>query len=285
MPFVPDMSEPALQIVAEAPPAPRRSVLRRWLDLLWSEWFAHNRLLFFFLALWLGVVWFVPLFAHPLWILAIGPIVAVVAGPVLGGSDILRGCEEYFMAFPVRRSERFLSRALLGGVAVVALSLASALSLVNNLSDVLLRVFISTGLPQTNVTQPGLLYGLVLAVPFAAFCLSFSTACLAPTRTLALVSWLWGALGALAVLRLGLYIEESKYEKFDGRFATPILIMISVASMFIASRLYSRKEAAAGTTPLRVPLSGWIWLLVLAAASLATGLLVEWFASNVARLF
>jgi hypothetical protein len=210
-------------------------------------------------------------------------MVAIVAGPVFGGSDVLHGCEEYFMAFPIRRKERFLARALLGGTAVLALSLASALSLVNNLSDVLLRVFISTGLPQTNVTQPGLLYGLVLAAPLAAFALSFSAACLAPTRTLVLVSWLWGALGALAALRLGLYLEEAKYEKFDGSLVTPLLVTISIVSLAGALQLYARKEAAAGTTPWRVPLSGWIWLLIMVAASLATGLLLEWFASNLGR--
>jgi hypothetical protein len=64
---------------------------------------------------------------------------------------------------------------------------------------------------------------------------------------------------------------------------TPLLVTISIVSLAGALQLYARKEAAAGTTPWRVPLSGWIWLLIMVAASLATGLLLEWFASNLGR--
>jgi hypothetical protein len=254
------------------------------LDLIWSEWFAHSRLLLFFLVLWLAVVWFVPLFAHPFWILAVGPVFAVVAGPIIGGADILQGCEEFFMAFPVSRQERFWARATLAGVGVLALSLASGLSLVNNLSDVLLRVFADSGVPQASVPQPGLLYGMISIVPVAAFALSFSVASLAPSRSLVLVSWLWGVLGSMTVLRLGIYLEERRYDKFDGRLTLPLMAAVTVLTLTLGARFYARKEATASSEPLRISLSWWLWMLGLIGACLAVGLLLEWFADNVMRL-
>lgn len=280
---MPSGSGPQFRIVTGST-AIRRSSWRRTLDLFWSEWFAHSRLLLFFLALWLADVWFVPLFAHPFWILLIGPLFAIVAGPVFGGADVLQGCEEYFMSFPVTRNERFWTRAALGGFAVLILSVASALSLVSNLSDVLLRVFVDSGVPQPTVPQPGLLYGMISIVPITAFVLSFSVASLAPTRTLVLVSWLWGTLGSLAALRVGIYLEELRYEKFDGRLAIPLLIGVCVAVLTGGSRLYARKEAATSAVPLRISAAWWLWMLILVGACLAMGFLLEWFASNMMRL-
>ena len=37
-----------------------------------GEWFAHSRLILGVVLLWLVAVWFLPIFAHPSWILALG---------------------------------------------------------------------------------------------------------------------------------------------------------------------------------------------------------------------
>jgi len=66
--------------------------------LLWCEWYAHSKLLLFFLAAWLACVWVLPLYANPAWILLFGALYALVAGPIYGGSDTIDGCEEFTFA-------------------------------------------------------------------------------------------------------------------------------------------------------------------------------------------
>jgi hypothetical protein len=98
------------------------------------------------------------------------------------------------------------------------------------------------------------------------------------------MSWLWGTLGSLAFLRMGIYLEELRYEKFDGRLALPLLICICILSLTGGARLYAQKEATASTTPLRISAAWWLWMLTLVGACLAMGFLLEWFASNMMRL-
>ena len=122
-----------------------------------------------FLVGWLAVVWFLPLVAHPLWILAHGLAYAVVAGPALGGSDVIRGCEEFAFAGPVTRGQRYVARLLLGGATVLAFTAMSVVALAGKLSDVLIRVFVRSA-PASLELEPSLtLNALVWSVPLAVF--------------------------------------------------------------------------------------------------------------------
>src|SRR4051812_39795500 len=94
--------------------AARRGDLQVWKGLLWSEWFAHSRLLLVFLGVWLVAVWTLPLFTHAGWILLLGALYALMAGPIYGGGDVLEGSEEFTFALPPTRGERFLSRLVVG---------------------------------------------------------------------------------------------------------------------------------------------------------------------------
>src|SRR5262245_12573713 len=80
-----------------------------WRGLLWAEWFAHSQLLLVFRGVWLVGVWTLPFFANPGWILLLGPLYALMAGPLYGGGDLLEGCEEFTFALPPTRYERFWS--------------------------------------------------------------------------------------------------------------------------------------------------------------------------------
>jgi len=278
---------PQTAISAETPgtleqPAPKRSTLAL---LLWSEWFSHRNLLLFFLLAWLALFWAVPLVAHPLWLLAFAVIYALVAGPALGGSDVINGCEEFMLAFPPTRRERFRSRLLLGMVGLGLFTAMDVAVLGLNLSDVLARLFLSTGLIEPlQINQPELLYMLVAAFPAAVFAFSFSIAALARTRTVAFTSWLWGSLFALGALRLGLELEEWRWDHFNGRFSTPILIAAILSVLILSDRLYGWKEAGAEAPPLRIPLSWWGWMAAVVLAALGVTALLMWFATNFGRL-
>ncbi len=268
---------PATEGRAGAPP------IRIWRALLWGEWFSHSRLLLASLVAWLLTVWFLPLVAHPVWILAFGVVFAAIVASAFGGADVIQGCEEFAFAMPATRAQRYGARMVAGGGSLLAFSLMDVLALKGNLSDMLLRAFVTSGLPPVQFNQPLFLYGLVMAVPFAVFALGFSLASLASSRTVAFSAWVWGVLAALVVLRGGVQLEELKFDRANGYFAVPLLAAVSVGSLWVGGRRYRAKEAVTGGGPLRMPPGWWLALAGLVAAGIGVALLLAWFASNIAR--
>ena len=256
-----------------------------WRALLWGEWFSHSRLLLASLLAWLLTVWFLPLVVHPLWILAFGVLFAVFGGPVFGGADVIHGCEEYAFALPATRAQRYGARVTVGIGALLVYSLMDVLALKGHLSDVLLRVFVTTGLPAVQLNQPLMLYGLVVAIPVSVFSLGFSLAALASSRAVVFTAWVWGILGSLVVLRGGVQLEEMRFDRPNGYIAVPLLSALSAGSLWIAGRRYRAKEAVTGGGPLRMPPLWWLALAGLVAAGIGVALLLGWFASNLSRFF
>ncbi len=279
-------SKPDLRLVEDEPVVARREAASRavWQALIWGEWFAHSRLLLGFLVGWLAMVWLLPLVAHPLWILGYGLVVAMVAGPSFGGADVLQGSEEFAFAWPVRRQDRFLARLIVGGGSLLILSAMGVLALEGNLSDVLLRVFVTSGLPAVQIGQPILLYGLVLVVPFNVFAFGFALAALSRSRSLALMSWLWGVLGALIILRGTVQLEEMRFDRLNGYFSVPALALVSGAILWLGSRFYGRKEAVMDAGPIPIPPGWWVALMAIGIAIAGIALLGIWFANNFSRL-
>ncbi len=285
---MPDPSEPALSLVATVSPetadARHWSGWRTWRGLLWSEWFAHARMLLFFLVAWIAAVWLLPLVVHPLWILMLGAGYALVAGPAFGGADVAAGCEEFTFALPAPRGRRFVARLVVAGGGLLLLTTANVFALNANLADIMVRVFLDSGLTGFELRKPELLYGLVFAFPFAVFAVGFSVASLATGRTVAFTAWVWGTLGALATLRGAAMAEEAMWDRLNGRFIVSSLLLVATVTLLIAGRLYVRKEAGPGGSPLRMPLSWWGGLALLLLAGGAVALLLIWLATNFGRL-
>jgi len=65
-----------------------------------------------------------------------------------------------------------------------------------------LGLYVETGLikPLPQI-KPGLLYGLVVALPVSVFSVAFTMSSITHSRSLILLSWFWGTIGALALLR------------------------------------------------------------------------------------
>ena len=252
--------------------------------LVWSEWFAHQHLLLVFAFLWLAAVWLLPLVLNPLWTLGAGTAFALFSGPAFGGSDVIHGCEEFSFAGAPTRGQRYLARMAVGGGAVLLFCGFSVAALEGNLSDVLLRLVLATGSTPAQVSRPEMLYALVFAVPLTVFALGFTLAAMAPSRTVAFTSWIWAALGALALLRGGLQLEEIRWDTLNGRFALPLLLVVSGMTLWVGGRFYRRKEAGSGNVPLRVPPSFWGWVAGLVIAALGLVALVSWFIGNFDRL-
>lgn len=282
------LPRPTLHLVDENPPAPAsasavRKSMKVWKGLIWGEWFAHSRFVLSVGLIWLVAVWFLPLFAHPSWILALGGLFGVVGGPVFGGSDVMGGCEEYSFSQPATRRQRFDARLMVAAGCLLAITAMNVLALQNNLTDLVLSFFVSTGIAIVELRRPELLYGVVLFLPLTALAVGFSVASLATSRAVAYTAWVWGALGALTGLRAGLSLEDSVWERLNGRITIPLLITISATILGITRRLYADKEAGRTSSPLRLPLSGWAALGAAALASLGVALLLTWFITNFAR--
>lgn len=279
------LEKPVLRLVEESPPP--ASTIRRawgaWRGLLWGEWFAHSRLVLGVASLWLAAVWFLPVFAHPSWILALGGLFGLVGGPAFGGSDVMGGCEEYSFSQPATRHQRFDARLMVALGCLLAITGMNVLALQNNLTDLVLSFFVSTGIAVVELRRPELLYGVVLVLPLTALAVGFSVAALATTRAVAYTAWIWGALGALTGLRAGLSLEDYLWERLNGRITIPLLLAIAVITLGITRRLYSDKEAGRASSPLRLPLSGWAVLGAAALAALVVALLLTWFIANFAR--
>ena len=275
-----------LRLVEEEPePAPApRTRFRLWRGLLWNEWFAHSRLIVVFLFVWLAAVWLLPLVLHPLWILVVGVLYALVAGPAFGGADVIDGSEAFTFSLPTTRSQQLAARIAVSGTGLMALTLMNVMALDANLSDLLVRLFLDSGLGGVEVRQPEMLLGLVFAFPFAIYACGFSVAALATSRTVAFTAWVWGALGALATLRGAAMLEESISDRLTGRITVPALLLVGLACLTVAVRLYSRKEAGPAGSPLHMPWSWWGGLALLLAAAAGVALLLSWLSVYIARL-
>jgi hypothetical protein len=237
----------------------RSSPLR---GLLWAEWFAHSKLLLFFLALWLIGVWGSPLFISPGWILLLGGLYALLAGPAYGGGDVLEGCEEFSFALPASRSARYWARVTVGGGTLLLLTAMNFIALGFDLPQILARFYVGTGIIKPlPILKPGLLYGLVGALPFAVFAFSFALAANTHSRTLVMTAWFWAGLAALLLVQLGFWYEQHLWESLTGFFSFPLLVVAGAGVLWLGQRIYSRKEIGSPAAPFIIPARFWLWLI------------------------
>ena len=238
---------------------------RAWKGLLWSEWYAHSQVLLIFLAVWLLAVWTLPLFTHPGWILILGGLYALMAGPMYGGADVLEGCEEFTFALPPTRTERFFSRLIVGLGTLLFLCFMNVVALGLDLPQILARLYVQTGIikPLT-VIKPGLLYGLIVALPVAVFAIAFTISTVTHSRTLILLSWFWAGVAALAALQVGFWYENLVWDTLNGYFACPLLLALSVAVLGCGYHSFRQKEVGKATIPITLPGHWWIWTILFA---------------------
>jgi hypothetical protein len=238
---------------------------RVWKGLLWSEWFAHSQVLLIFLAVWLLAVWTLPLFTHPGWILLLGGLYALMAGPMYGGGDVLEGCEEFTFALPPTRSERYFSRLIVGLGTLLLLCFMNVIALGLDLPQILARLYVQTGIIKPiPVIKPGLLYGLVIALPVTVFAIAFTISSITHSRILILLSWFWAGVAALATLQIGFWYENLVWDTLNGYFACPLLIATAISVLGYGFHVFRSKEVGKPTIPITLPGHWWIWTILFA---------------------
>lgn len=255
----------------------RGSSWKAFYGLLWYEWYAHSKLLLFFLAAWVASVWILPLYVNPAWILIFGGLFAILAGPVYGGSDTSEGCEEFTFALPPTRAERYLARLTVGGGALLLLTAMDLLALGLDLPQILAKLYVESGLIRPwPVFKSGLLYSLVLVLPWTVFAFSFVISAITRSRAILLSAALWSMLFALTALRFCFWYEELVWGKLNGIFSCPVLVLLSVAVLWGGYLAYQRKEIGHHTAPIAIPARWWLWIILfLAALIMAMTLIVS----------
>ena len=242
-----------------------QGLARAWKGLLWSEWYAHSQVLLIFLAVWLLAVWTLPLFAHPGWILILGGLYALMAGPMYGGADVLEGCEEFTFALPPTRAERYFSRLIVGSGTLLLLCMMNVVALGLDLPQILARLYVQTGIIKpVPVMKPGLLYGLIVALPVTVFAIAFTISSVTHSRILILLSWFWAGVAALAALQIGFWYENLVWDTLNGFFACPLLIAVSLVVLGYGCHSFRQKEVGKPTIPITLPGHWWIWTILFA---------------------
>src|SRR4051812_18221634 len=88
--------------------------------LLWREWRQHQGVFSWIATCWLVAVWMVPIGPHA-FLLPFGVIAAALLGSSVGGADAGEGTEEFSFSLPPTRSQRYLVRLGLSGLALLGL--------------------------------------------------------------------------------------------------------------------------------------------------------------------
>ncbi len=251
--------------------------VRRWWALVWCEWFSRSHFTLSFIVAWLLGVWGLPFVANPGWLLVLGIAYAFLAAPLYGGDDVMEGCEEFTLALPSSRRERYLARLLTGLVSLLVLTALNCVALGLDFSQALARLYLDTGLARpSDILRNGLVSGLVWAFPICVFSGGFAMAALAKTRLQVMAAPFWGAILAMLVLRGGFDFESLLWEKITGLVTCPLLVATGAISLAIGGFGFERKEIAQGSGRLQLPLHWWVWAALLVTGILLMVFLAEW---------
>lgn len=254
-PVMPQDNHPDLKVIpfrgAALPEVESWGRLKCFRGQLWCEWYAHSRFLLTCLAFWLVGIWVLPLYADRSWILLFAGVYGLWAGPRFGGSDIIDACEEFTFALPPTRGERYASRLMVGGGALLLFTAMDFLALGSDLPQRLAKMYVQAGMVQPQpVLKTGLLYGLVLTLPLAIFAISFALSAVTHSRRLVLTASFWAVLACLVSLRVGFWCEDLIWGNLNAYFACPLLTVVALAVLWGGARAYASKEIGPPGTPL-----------------------------------
>ena len=269
-----------------APTTPaRHSQLPKLGRLLWCEWFSISRFMLVALCFWLLAIWVIPHVGNPQWILLSGLCYALLAGPLLGGGDILDGTEEFTATLPPTRTERYFARLLLGLGSLLILSVMNSIAAGVDLPQLLGKLqHDASRIAPPSLFQAHVVPGVIFALPFTIFAFSFALAGATHSRTVVLTSWFWSLLVTLVLLYSGLQYEDHFLHELSGAFAFPFIVLTSGLALWAGHRAASRKEIEPGSGPLQLPPLWGLWVLGILASLGAAAFLAWLLAAQLPRL-
>ncbi|MHC4504086.1 MAG: hypothetical protein ACYTFI_12330, partial [Planctomycetota bacterium] len=107
-------------------------------------------------------------------------------------------------------------------------------------------------------------YALAVAIPLAAYAISFALAANTARSNTAALSGLGGAAGAAAVMGAGFYLEHLLWKELTGFVSTPLLLATAPLVLQAGYFAYRRKEGVSRPAPIAGG-RWWVWIVVIVA--------------------
>jgi hypothetical protein len=232
--------------------AGQQRVLR---GLYWQEWFAHGSGLLMVFSAWLIGQWVLMIFFHPAWVLIGGSLVGLWLGAVFAGADAQELAEEFALALPPQRGERYRVRLVVSLSVLVLLVGTSLLAIRLDWPQALWGTVVETGFTEPWVWDkaadeaPTLYYALAAACPLAAYGVAFGMASLASARDQVAGAGLFGALYTAAGVLVGQSIEswiwQRRPHETHGLYSCAVLTGLAVLYLVVGYFGYRRKDGIA----------------------------------------
>jgi hypothetical protein len=230
--------------------AGRRDVLR---GLYWQEWFAHGSAMLLVLSAWLIGQWVLMLFFHPAWVLGWGIILGAWLGAAFAGADVVEGAEEFSLALPPTRRQRYWVRLSISLSVLVFLVGTSLLAIRFNLPQKLWGLLVESGftgpfpIPVDKGYTAFFWYGLAMAAPLAAYGVAFGLACLTSTRDQVaggamMLGMLFVGAGILIGQTLDGWLWRGRPHDIDSLFSVIILLALAMLYLVLGYVGYQRKD-------------------------------------------
>jgi len=213
--------------------------------LLIREWMVNRNRMEWFLAIWLIGLWILPIASDVIAILVFGAVYALVLGVWIGGSDVLDGSEEFALALPPTRDERYWTRFLFGAMPLLAMTSAGAAAIALDLPQRLWGTIVESGF--TEPYRPPLTawwYLFAIAGSMGLFCLAFALASLARTpKGVMQIGWVKMGLFVAVLLSLSVY-RQMKVPESAALGGLSVFTLVTAPLLALAGlHAYRRKEA------------------------------------------
>ncbi len=227
-----------------------------------KEWLRHGNLVVLYLTAWIVAGWVVPAIDHPGWVLALAGWYALVAGHRFGASEAEDGSEEFALALPPTRGQRYLARLLVGGSPLAVLSGLGTFAVRHDLPPRLWALLVDSGFAEPFAARgEGLVEGLALVLPAAVFGVSFAFAAGAsPAR--AASAWAVGGLAGGGLLAATLALEFRLLGTAGGSLSIPALAVLASGAPVAGWVAYRRRELPARPAPVESADRWWVGALV-----------------------
>lgn len=242
-----------------------------WPTLWRQEWRLHGRHLEGWAAIWLTLLFAMPVGLHPGLVAALGVLHAAIIATAMAGADVDLGIEAFTFALPPTRRQRWLARlALAGGSVLTAVALGMA-TVAWGWSQALWSLVVDSGLTTPDPVHAPAWYLVGAACPLAIFSVTFTLASLAPSREWARAGWI------MALLACGLPLIVSTVTVSPRQWpglglALTTLALPALAALWWSWRAYPLKTAVMSGETRRGG-HWWIWPLVILLLVLLLGLM------------
>jgi hypothetical protein len=218
--------------------------------LIWREWRQHEEPFSWIVVCWLIGVWILPIGPHA-FLIPFGVIAAAILGSTVGGSDTVDGTEEFSFALPPTRSQRYVARLGLGGIALLGLLVLAIGAFLLDAPQRLWGLLFQSGYTESFTPfLPGFLWGLSLALPVAVFGETFAAGSLARSARAARAAWIRGSLISGALLGIGFWVEHALFQRAVGLVICPVLGAWGVLRLVWGFLAYRNKEGISASAAL-----------------------------------